>query len=180
MPEVDQAEIKGERGTGYEDPAGKGPFECGNCNYFRNGSCGQKTMMAVSRQPKLPGGRIKVDFHGCCEYVERKGTTPMAKEKEKEAKREESEESRPVKKGSMPKGKYLHKIITERVPGDETFVHHHVYKDHEHHPMEHPPRPMATSDTPEEAGEHIAEQFAGKTQPSEPQEEPTEGEEEEE
>lgn len=71
MQQIDSTQVQGEPGTGYEGPE-KGPFECSNCEYF-NGTCGQKTMMARSRLPKTPEGRVKVDPKGCCEYVERKG-----------------------------------------------------------------------------------------------------------
>lgn len=70
--EVDQSAIQGEAGTGYEGPD-KGPFACGNCEYFKDGSCGQKLMMARSKQPKTDDGRVKVDPKGCCEYIERVG-----------------------------------------------------------------------------------------------------------
>jgi hypothetical protein len=70
---VVQAEIRGESGTGFEKGASKGPFECGNCRYFDGDSCGQKTMMARSKQPNLASGRILVDSDDCCEYVDRMG-----------------------------------------------------------------------------------------------------------
>ena len=65
--------IKGEKGTGFEKRGKKGPFECGNCEYFKDDSCGQKDMMSKSKEPKLPNGRIKVAAEDCCEYVERVG-----------------------------------------------------------------------------------------------------------
>jgi hypothetical protein len=76
MLTIDSSKVKGEPGTGYEPPAGKGPFECGNCHYFRpgNSSCGQETMRKVSKQPRVDGGRVQVEAQGCCEYVERKGS----------------------------------------------------------------------------------------------------------
>lgn len=74
MIAIDATKVKGEPGTGYEPGAGKGPFECGNCRFFRQGSCGQPTMMKVSRQPRGEDGRVEVDEHGCCEYVNRKGS----------------------------------------------------------------------------------------------------------
>jgi len=98
MIQIDSAKVKGEPGTGYEASDGKGPFACSNCNYFRPGdqivytgpggqdpqtpnmaekgmgSCGQQTMVQVSKQPKTPDGRVEVDPEGCCEYVERKGS----------------------------------------------------------------------------------------------------------
>lgn len=72
--EIDQSAVKGEPGTGYEGPD-KGPFACHNCEYFRmtNSSCGQELMVARSMQPPAGNGRVKVDSHGCCEYVERVG-----------------------------------------------------------------------------------------------------------
>lgn len=74
MIQIDSSKVKGEPGTGYEAPDGRGPFQCSNCNYFRGGSCGQATMMERSKQPRVDGGRVKVDPAGCCEYVERKGS----------------------------------------------------------------------------------------------------------
>jgi hypothetical protein len=73
--QIDAASVKGEPGTGYEPAGDLGEFECENCEYFRasDSSCGQKTMMKVSKQPKLKNGRVKVDPEGCCEYVERVG-----------------------------------------------------------------------------------------------------------
>lgn len=76
MIAIDSSKVKGEPGTGYEPPAGKGPFNCGNCGYFNasDSSCGQKTMMERSKQPRTGAGRVQVDPEGCCEYVERKGS----------------------------------------------------------------------------------------------------------
>lgn len=75
MAGLDQAAIKGEPGTGYESPDGKGEFECANCEYFdkASSSCGQKDMMKISTQPRLPNGRVRTDPEGCCEYVSRIG-----------------------------------------------------------------------------------------------------------
>jgi hypothetical protein len=72
--QIDISAVKGESGTGYEDAAGKGPFACHNCKYFRpvENSCGQRDMLLKSKQP-LVGGRRKVDPNGCCEFVERIG-----------------------------------------------------------------------------------------------------------
>lgn len=70
---IDASQVHGEKFTGYEAPGGKGPFECGNCEYFKAGTCGNKVMMARSSQPRAADGRVKVDAHGCCEYVERVG-----------------------------------------------------------------------------------------------------------
>lgn len=69
---INQFAIKGEQGTGFEERGNKGPFECGNCEYFKNNSCGQKDMIAKSKQP-LVNGRRKVDADDCCEYIERIG-----------------------------------------------------------------------------------------------------------
>jgi hypothetical protein len=69
---IDQSQIKGEKFTGYEGPA-KGPFACSNCSYFEAGSCGQKTMMEKSNQPRADDGRVKVDPKGCCEFISRVG-----------------------------------------------------------------------------------------------------------
>jgi hypothetical protein len=71
-PQIDISAIKGEPGTGYESGA-KGPFRCDNCEYYKNGSCGQKNMVANSKQPLTKDGRRKVDANGCCEYVDRIG-----------------------------------------------------------------------------------------------------------
>lgn len=66
--------IKGEPGTGFEKRGGKGPFECGNCEYFKSGnSCHQKDMMKLSKQPRHKDGSVVVDAPDCCEYVERVG-----------------------------------------------------------------------------------------------------------
>lgn len=71
--EVDQAAIQGEEGTGYEGPE-KGPFECSNCEYFKNDYCHNKLMMARSQRPKGKTGEVQVEPNGCCEYIERVGT----------------------------------------------------------------------------------------------------------
>lgn len=75
--------IKGEKGTGYEKFDGRGPFECGNCNYYRasDSSCGQKDMMKFSKQPRLRNSRVVVEERGCCEYVERKDSEKEESEK---------------------------------------------------------------------------------------------------
>lgn len=71
---VKQSAVLGEEGTGYEGPEG-GEFECGNCKFFdeETVSCGQKDMMAKSKRPKIPNGRVVVHPDGCCEYVDRVG-----------------------------------------------------------------------------------------------------------
>ena len=65
--------IKGQKGTGYQG-ADEGPFACKNCEYFKasSSSCGQKDMMEKSTNPKVDGGRRKVDGEGCCVYWEAK------------------------------------------------------------------------------------------------------------
>lgn len=91
----------------------------------------------------------------------------MAKEEKgkKEPKRAE---------GKKAKRLHLHEIRSTQAH-DGSIVHHHVYKDHKDAPHTHPERgPMATSSTPEEAGQHVAEQFgmnqgAG-AEPAEPEE----------
>jgi hypothetical protein len=76
LPVLNEAAIAGESSTGYEDAAGKGPFECANCVYSdeRDGisTCGQIEMLRYSKQP-LHRSRRVVDPHGCCEYVKRRG-----------------------------------------------------------------------------------------------------------
>jgi len=78
MDFINVSALKGEEGTGFEKRGNKGPFECGNCEYFsmRNGSpgaCNQIDMMQRSKQPKWPDGTIVVDSRDCCEYIERIG-----------------------------------------------------------------------------------------------------------
>lgn len=73
---IDQSGILGEPGTGYEPPARRGPFRCDNCHYFRpdNSSCGERHMVALSRQPLTSDGRRRVQGGGCCEFVHRLGS----------------------------------------------------------------------------------------------------------
>ena len=73
---IDQSQVHGEVGTGYEGPQ-NGPFACHNCQYFKAGSCGQKIMMEKSKLPRVDGGRVKVDPKGCCEYIDRKKVKRM-------------------------------------------------------------------------------------------------------
>lgn len=72
---INSRSVKGEPGTGYEDPGDMGEFECENCEYFRDtdDSCGQKDMRRVSKRPRTRDGRVKVDPHGCCDYLHRTG-----------------------------------------------------------------------------------------------------------
>jgi len=72
MVQVTQSAIKGEQFTGFEKRAGKGPFECGNCTYFKNGdACTQKIMKERSKEPRHRNGDVKVAAEDCCEYIER-------------------------------------------------------------------------------------------------------------
>jgi len=73
VPVVDQSAVKGEKGTGYEAPGDKGPFQCSNCSYFSAGLCSQPIMMRVSKMPKNGRGLVRVAPTGCCEYVDRVG-----------------------------------------------------------------------------------------------------------
>ena len=70
--QINIAEMEGEIGTGYENADGKGPFSCANCEHFQSvdSSCDQKDMLKKSKQPRV-GGRVKVDPHGCCDYISR-------------------------------------------------------------------------------------------------------------
>lgn len=74
MDYINISALRGEEGTGFEKRGNKGPFNCGNCEYFIGGNaCNQKDMMRYSKQEKWPDGTIKVDAPDCCEYVERTG-----------------------------------------------------------------------------------------------------------
>lgn len=74
--------------------------------------------------------------------------------KEKEEKKGEGE------KAKKPAKKHLHSIHTEEAH-DGSFVHHHTFKaKKEDHHTEPTRENAATSQTPEEAGQHVAEQFA--------------------
>jgi len=75
LTQTNSSAIKGEPGTGFEKRGSKGPFECGNCEYFdaMAGACNQDDMKTKSQQPKLADGRISVAFDDCCEYIERRG-----------------------------------------------------------------------------------------------------------
>lgn len=77
----------------------------------------------------------------------------MAKEKKPEGKAHEE------KKGAGKKKLHLHEIRTTQA-ADGSLVHHHTYKDSADSPHTHPEREaMATSQSPEEAGQHVEEQF---------------------
>lgn len=79
----------------------------------------------------------------------------MAKEKKEEPKpKSESKE------GGGKKKLHLHEIRSTQAH-DGSIVHHHTFKESKDHPFTMPERgPVATSTSPEEAGQHVAEQFA--------------------
>jgi hypothetical protein len=78
----------------------------------------------------------------------------MAKEKE-ETKKPEGKR----KEGGKKKRLHLHEIRSTQAR-DGSIVHHATYKDHKDAAFTHPERgPTATSANPEEAGQHVAEQF---------------------
>jgi hypothetical protein len=80
----------------------------------------------------------------------------MAKEKEKPAAEEKKSEH---EGGGKKKKLHLHEIRSTAAH-DGSIVHHHTYKEHKDAPFAMPERgPMATSATPEEAGQHVQEQF---------------------
>jgi len=74
---------------------------------------------------------------------------------EKTMKREENEGEKGKKKKL-----HLHQVRTVAAE-DGSHVHHHTYKDHKGAPFTHPEREnVATSASPEEAGQHVEEAFA--------------------
>ena len=74
------------------------------------------------------------------------------------AKEEKDKKEEP--KAKAKKKLHLHEIRSTQAH-DGSIVHHHTYKDHKDAPFPHPERgPMATSETPDEAGQHVAEQFS--------------------
>lgn len=87
--------------------------------------------------------------------------------------KEEKGKAEPKRAEGKKKRLHLHEIRSTQAH-DGSIVHHHTYADHKG-ALPHPERgPMATSATPEEAGQHVAEQF-GMNQgagagPEEPQE----------
>jgi hypothetical protein len=66
------------------------------------------------------------------------------------AKTKKEEDKKPARKHRLKK-------ITTEEADDGSFVHHHEYQTHDGHKVER--RNVATSQTPDEAGEHTAEQF---------------------
>lgn len=75
LVQINSASVHGEPGTGFEKREEKGlsgPFECANCEYFKNSNaCTQKDMKKLSKQPRHPNGDVKVAGDDCCEYIER-------------------------------------------------------------------------------------------------------------
>jgi hypothetical protein len=77
---INVKDIHGEEGTGFEprvvNGVDKGPFECGNCSFFKNNSCGQSEMIARGKKQGLAltkDGRRPVEEPDCCEFVDRTG-----------------------------------------------------------------------------------------------------------
>jgi hypothetical protein len=76
-----------------------------------------------------------------------------------------------------PKKMHLHEVRSVQAR-DGSIVHHHTYKEHPDAPMSMPERgPMATSASPEEAGQHVTDQFAQNAQGAGGPNEEAEGEE---
>lgn len=75
------------------------------------------------------------------------------------AKKEEQKKPAEKEGGGKKKRQHLHEIRSTQAH-DGSIVHHHTYKDHKDSPFSNPERgPMATSSSPEEAGQHVAEMF---------------------
>lgn len=71
---INSAAVSGEVGTGFEERGDKGPFECGNCEYFNGtNACNQEDMMQKSKQPRHENKTVVVGLMDCCEYVDRVG-----------------------------------------------------------------------------------------------------------
>lgn len=74
------------------------------------------------------------------------------------AEREKKTEPKP-KAGGGKKRLHLHEIRSVQAH-DGSIVHHHTFKESPDHDFTMPERgPMATSTTPEEAGQHVSEMF---------------------
>lgn len=74
LVKINSSNVEGETGTGFEkrnEGRKSGPFECGNCEYFLNNSCGQEDMMKYSKQPRLSNDRVVVHKEDCCDYIDR-------------------------------------------------------------------------------------------------------------
>ena len=71
--QINSAHVKGDPGTGFEERGDLGDFVCGNCEYFKNNSCGQADMLKLSKRPRTSDNRVKVGDRDCCEYVDRQG-----------------------------------------------------------------------------------------------------------
>jgi hypothetical protein len=94
------------------------------------------------------------------------------------AEKKKSEEGAEKHSASKPKKKHLHQIITTRAH-DGSFGHEHVYKDHPHSPMSHPPVFAGTSQDMGDLQQHMEDHFgdgggAGAGEEN-PVEEPAEG-----
>lgn len=105
-------------------------------------------MKAVSRQPRNAYGNVAVAAKDCCEYVERRGVEMAEEKKEHEG------------GGKKPAKKHLHEIRSEETE-DGHIIHHHTYKAKKGDDKTEPERKnMAVSSSPDEAGEHVSDQFA--------------------
>ena len=75
LVQINSASVHGETGTGFEKrKQGKfsGPFECMNCEYFKNhNACDQKDMKEKSKQPRHSNGMVVVNGRDCCSFIER-------------------------------------------------------------------------------------------------------------
>lgn len=66
-----------------------------------------------------------------------------------------------------PKKKHLHEIRSEESEDGKHIIHHHTYKAKRGDEKTEPERKnMAVSSSPDEAGEHVADQFAMNQQPA--------------
>lgn len=63
----------GEPVTEFSKYDGKGPFKCGNCVHFEDGTCHHPVMMRESKQPKTEDGYVRVNSGDCCKFVRRPG-----------------------------------------------------------------------------------------------------------
>jgi hypothetical protein len=77
----------------------------------------------------------------------------------KEEKEKPAESKKTEQKAGKKKKLHLHEIRSTQA-ADGSIVHHHTFKEHKDAHFTMPERgPMATSASPEEAGQHVAEQF---------------------
>jgi hypothetical protein len=70
---VEKGGWQGTKATGFVT-ADKGPFLCGNCNYFKQDFCGEEHVMEDPelQAKKLKNGRIPVTRGDCCNYFEKR------------------------------------------------------------------------------------------------------------